>query len=1145
MDILGTFRGDHRRAMLGKLHVQGKCDGACCSGGGEFKDSSASRPAVLEASPEQFDGLRYIASNPDLIRAFGADAEAGQRHYIEFGQAEGRRIDSFSPFQYGASHPDLIGAFGRDANAYTSHYIRLGFGEGRSTTGFDPLNYAAANPDLFAAFGRNGDALASHYIEHGFRERRPTDFDGLSYAAANPDLARAFGANEPALLSHYLDHGAAEGRRTSGFDALRYGASNPDLARAYGTDVAGLTSHYVAFGVREGRSVDGFDALLYGASNTDLARAFGPDARGLTLHYLQNGVFEGRVTTGFDGVAYILSNQDLASAGIGIGGALNHWLNLGADEGRGPSGQFGLDQTNHALGSNGQVSDTHAINGDRDWFQVSLAANQLVTVRLSGGTLQDPFLRIYDGSGRLLLSGNNAGVGVSETLTFRAPSGGTFYLVTGSAGDSGAGTYTLALSSNAVPILTSGSTTSVQENTSVNTVVYQATATDADGEPLVFSIGGTHAGSFTIDAATGAVRLRTPADFEVQQSYRFTVTATDPQGQSASREVTLAVTDVAETPTGSTPQIAEVESNDTLGSAQRLDRGGFAGSSNANLSNAALPSVAINGSLAVTTDRDFFSVFLNAGERLILDVDNTTGGLDSLLRIYGTNGVEIGDGDGFDDSALDPGSAPAPYSNSMTLDSGISFRAPAAGTYTFSVEAWLDPQTGQRSTGGYSLNVSVGPPGTAAEIQEEDIQALISGARWNSATLTFGFPQSPSEYPAGTTGEGELTRNFEGFNAVQQNAVRATLNEVAYISNLNFSENFSSPGTANLRYAMSDEANPAYALLPTGSPRSGTSFYRNTGGTFDNPIRGGYAYMTILHETGHALGLKHGHELPALSPGHDSIQFSVMTYRGYIGDPLDDGGYRNETFGFAQSFMMYDIAALQRMYGADFTANGGDTTYSWNPNSGQMIINGVGQAVPGANRILLTVWDGGGNDTYNLSNYANGTIIDLRPGEFSTTSQVQLANLGLNNYAIGNVANALLFNGDTRSLIENAIGGGGGDVLIANQAVNGLTGGAGGDTFRWVSAADSRPGAVDTVFDFQTGIDRLDLSRIDADTGTAGDDAFRFIGTNAFSGSPGELRYESDGRTTRILGNVNGDRIADFDLLLANVAAPVASDFFF
>ena len=82
------------------------------------------------------DGLRYIASNGDLINAFHADAEAGLKHYFDYGINEGRTV-SFDPEFYLAKYGDLRAAFGADLNAATRHYINYGFGEGRTADNAD------------------------------------------------------------------------------------------------------------------------------------------------------------------------------------------------------------------------------------------------------------------------------------------------------------------------------------------------------------------------------------------------------------------------------------------------------------------------------------------------------------------------------------------------------------------------------------------------------------------------------------------------------------------------------------------------------------------------------------------------------------------------------------------------------------------------------------------------------------------------------------------------------------------------------------------------------------------------------------------------------------------------------------------------
>src|SRR3712207_6110204 len=131
--------------------------------------------------------------------------------------------------------------------------------------------------------------------------------------------------------------------------------------------------------------------------------------------------------------------------------------------------------------------------------------------------------------------------------------------------------------------------------------------------------------------------------------------------------------------------------------------------------------------------------------------------------------------------------------------------------------------------------------------------------------------------------------------------------------------------------------------------------------------------MGFVHEIGHALGLDHPQEGNVMPADRDSMEYTVMSYRSYINAPLT-GDYTNGPFGYTQSPMMYDIAALQYLYGANYNTNSGDTAYAWSPTTGETFINGVGQGAPGANRIFLTIWDGGGTDTYDLSNYGGGVL---------------------------------------------------------------------------------------------------------------------------------------------------------------------------
>jgi serralysin len=124
-------------------------------------------------------------------------------------------------------------------------------------------------------------------------------------------------------------------------------------------------------------------------------------------------------------------------------------------------------------------------------------------------------------------------------------------------------------------------------------------------------------------------------------------------------------------------------------------------------------------------------------------------------------------------------------------------------------------------------------------------------------------------------------------------------------------------------------------------------------------------------------------------------------------------------------------------------------------------------------------------------------------------------------------------------------GGAGADTIFGNFGNDVLTGGAGNDVFLYRSTLDSNSAFRDTIMDFRSG-DKIDLSLIDAVSGTPDNDAFSFIGTGAFTGHAGELRYaQIDGATALLLGDVDGDLTADFQLLvtIADAHPLVSADF--
>lgn len=120
----------------------------------------------------------------------------------------------------------------------------------------------------------------------------------------------------------------------------------------------------------------------------------------------------------------------------------------------------------------------------------------------------------------------------------------------------------------------------------------------------------------------------------------------------------------------------------------------------------------------------------------------------------------------------------------------------------------------------------------------------------------------------------------------------------------------------------------------------------------------------------------------------------------------------------------------------------------------------------------------------------------------------------------------------------------GNDWLVGGAGADILSGGSGLDRFVFEAASDSTGQSQDRIADYSKADgDLVHLAAIDADSGTAGNQAFAFIGSSAFGGTAGELRLKLMGGDTYVLGDTDGDATADFSIKLTGEHALAASDF--
>ena len=343
-------------------------------------------------------------------------------------------------------------------------------------------------------------------------------------------------------------------------------------------------------------------------------------------------------------------------------------------------------------------------------------------------------------------------------------------------------------------------------------------------------------------------------------------------------------------------------------------------------------------------------------------------------------------------------------------------------------------------------------------------------------------------------GDGQITVSyaFTEFSEAKKRAFRQALQSWEDVIKVKFVENGKNADThLSVREIPGGGGN---ATLPNAYGDQEVNIGKNEGAGL---------HAAMVHEIGHTLGLEH----PDLGLPQSSDVYSTMSYGFTMFRP--NGNSKNSFVSDStQTPMMHDIAGAHLRYKANDETRKGNTTYGFNSNTER-----DHYTLTSPNDLpFFCVWDNGGEDTLDFSGFKKNQRINLNAGTLSDVG--------------GREGNVSIAKG---VVIENAIGGSGHDVLIGNHADNRMRGGAGGDaltggggadTFVYNSVSDSPGENPDTLTDFISGIDKIDLSTMLKDAGIQKPKLVDW-----HTGKKGELTldYDESIKRYRLIMNVTGD----------------------
>ncbi|MCR9070363.1 MAG: matrixin family metalloprotease [Alphaproteobacteria bacterium] len=425
---------------------------------------------------------------------------------------------------------------------------------------------------------------------------------------------------------------------------------------------------------------------------------------------------------------------------------------------------------------------------------------------------------------------------------------------------------------------------------------------------------------------------------------------------------------------------------------------------------------------------------------------------------------------------------------------------------------------------------------TAESSGDGNLDAVVAGvsSKWGigmmgvSTTVTYSFMDSlPSYHGTDAT--------FTVFNEAMKAAARSALDVWGDAANLSFVEVSDAGDGGQIRFGANFQAGSSgYAYFPSTSAIGGDIMIANNFSYNLNPEVGGYGYLTLLHEIGHAIGLKHpgnynaSAEGPFLPTDTDNTDTTVMSYY--------DGSVT-----YASTLGWLDVQAVQYLYGISTAATMGNVT--WGADTAETFVGSSG-----VNYFI----GNGGDDLFQLGAGDDGVMAGLGADTLSGGAG--------NDLLYGNIGTDLILGGDGADTVYGGQNGGAstsygsGSTLAYREGSDTISGGLGSDLLYGNHGADLIDGGAgsDTMFGGQdddtmiggAGSDRF-YGNLGNDVMTGGDgfDWF-YITSNNGNDTITDFEYFVD--YLAVQANVNGTGIAaDADVIgrASQVGTSVVIDF--